>query len=161
MVQFRPARRTDVPGIVALLADDALGRRREQYEDPLPPEYLAAFDAIERDPNNLLAVGVDGASVVATLQLTFIPSLTFRGGWRMQIEAVRVAESHRGSGLGRRLVEWSIDQARQRSCHLVQLTTNKQRTQARRFYESLGFEATHHGMKLYLRDPEIGGGAGG
>ena len=149
-VVLRPARRDDVAAIVALLADDELGAGREQVADPLPESYWRAFDAIEADDRNVLVVGDAGGRVVAVLQLTFIPGLTFAGGERAQIEGVRVAADRRGSGLGRRLVGWAVDEARSRGCRLVQLTTNKERAAARRFYESLGFAATHEGMKLDL-----------
>lgn len=137
-----------MPTIVALLAQDELGSQREAPGQPLPEAYWSAFEAIDRDPDNRLVVAVDDGDVVATLQLTFLPYLTFQGGWRAQIEAVRVASDRRGQGLGRQLLEWAIAEADKRDCHLVQLTTNKTRRDARRFYESLGFEATHEGMKL-------------
>jgi len=148
---LRRAMSEDVAAIVGLLADDTLGRQREQVGGGrLDDAYRRAFDAIDADPRQLLVVADLDGEVVGTLQLSFIPYLTYRGGERAQIEAVRVAAAHRGTGLGRRMLEWSIEQARQRGCHLVQLTTNKERTDARRFYESLGFEATHEGMKLSL-----------
>ena len=149
-MRVREATRGDVEAIVRMLVDDDLGRHRERVENPLPDSYWTAFEAIDRDPNNLLVVMEEDEEVVGTLQLTFIPGLSFRGGWRAQIEAVRVAAGHRGRGLGRQLLEWAIGHARRRGCSLVQLTTNRQREQARHFYESLGFSATHHGMKLYL-----------
>jgi GNAT superfamily N-acetyltransferase len=147
---FRRATREDVPAIVAMLADDDLGRSREEAATVLPPSYLAAFEAIEVDPNQeLVVVELDGVPV-GTLQLTYIPYLTYRGGWRAQIEAVRVASHLRGSGLGHALFTWAIERARQRGCHLLQLTTDKRRPDARRFYEDLGFVASHEGMKLDL-----------
>jgi GNAT superfamily N-acetyltransferase len=151
-VTFRRARRGDVPHIVAMLADDELGAKREQLREPLPDAYWDAFDAIDRDEDRqLLVVGEDEeARVVATLQLTFIPSLTYAGGERAQIEAVRVDSSARGGGIGGQLVAWAIDRARDRGCHLVQLTTNTTRPGAHRFYEALGFERSHVGMKLML-----------
>lgn len=155
-MNIREATRQDVPAVVSLLAQDQLGSQREVDTEPLPDEYWSAFEAIDADINNRLVVAEDGDEIVGTLQLTFLPYLTFQGGWRAQVEAVRVAENHRGQGLGRRLFEWAIEEAEQRGCHLVQLTTNKQREDARRFYESLGFEATHEGMKLYLSGDETG-----
>lgn len=155
-MQLREATRQDVPSIVALLAQDRLGHHREASSDPLPDGYWEAFDAIDDDPDNLLVVAEDHGVIVGTLQLTFIPYLTFRGGWRAQIEAVRIESNRRGQGVGRQLMEWAIDQARSRGCHLVQLTTNKTRTDAHRFYESLGFEPTHEGMKLYLEGDVAG-----
>jgi GNAT superfamily N-acetyltransferase len=150
-VTFRRARRDDVPVIVALLADDDLGAAREAVADPLPSAYWQAFEAIDADERQLLVVGEDGdAAVVATLQLTFIPSLTYQGGERAQVEAVRVAASTRGEGVGGQLMQWAIAEARSRGCRLVQLTTNVLRPDAHRFYEALGFERSHVGMKLML-----------
>lgn len=148
----------DLPRLVELLAQDELGSAREVAGGRVDPGYVAAFDAIRRDPNNEMLVGEDGGEVVCMLQLTFLPHLTFEGGWRAQIEGVRVAADQRGQGLGRQLIAHAIDEARERGCHLVQLTTNTSRSDARRFYESLGFEATHHGMKLYLTG-SVGGRA--
>jgi GNAT superfamily N-acetyltransferase len=151
-VQIRQIARADVPGVVALLADDDLGRQRESAEQPLDAGYWAAFDAIDADPNHQLVVlEADDGELVGCLQLSFLPHLTFRGGWRAQIEAVRIASARRGTGLGRVLFDWAIDEARRRGCHLVQLTTNAQRPDALTFYESLGFTVTHQGMKLYLQ----------
>lgn len=147
-----------MPAIVALLADDELGASRETPGQPLPAAYWRAFEEIERDPADLLLVAVDGGRLLGTLHLTFIPSLTFVGGRRAQIEAVRVASSARGAGTGRALVGWAVDEARRRGCRLVQLTSHRSRTDAHRFYAALGFEATHVGMKLFLDgDGEAGG----
>nr|WP_246407509.1 GNAT family N-acetyltransferase [Modestobacter versicolor] len=139
-----------MPAVVALYADDELGATREQVEDPLPAEYLRAFAAIRDDPRHRLVVAEVEGEVVGTLQLSFVPHLVRRGGERAQVEAVRVAAGQRGSGLGRRLLEWAVDQARERGCVLVQLTTDATRADARRFYASLGFTASHVGMKLPL-----------
>ncbi|MDT8449435.1 MAG: GNAT family N-acetyltransferase [Wenzhouxiangellaceae bacterium] len=149
-IPFRPAQAGDLEAIVALLADDALGARREQPADPLPEAYRSAFEAIAADPNNELIVADDDGAVVAVLQLTFIPGLTRRGGWRAQIEGVRVASTHRSTGLGSRLVEHAVARARSRRCILVQLTTDKSRPRAIRFYKRLGFIASHEGMKRPL-----------
>jgi ribosomal protein S18 acetylase RimI-like enzyme len=148
---FRAATTDDLPAIIALLMDDDLGKLREDLGTPLNPAYLAAFEAIARDPNQLLAVAEQDGLVVGCLQLTFIPGLSHLGMWRGQIEAVRVASSLRGSGVGRAMLSWAVEQCRARGCGLVQLTTDKRRTDAHRFYESLGFEASHEGMKLSLR----------
>jgi ribosomal protein S18 acetylase RimI-like enzyme len=148
--QFRPATLDDLPAIIHMLADDELGRSREDARTPLDPRYLAAFAAIERDPNQLLAVAEQGGRVVGCLQLSFIPGLSRLGMWRGQIESVRVASSERGGGIGRTMLEWAIDQCRARGCGLVQLTTDKARAEARAFYEGLGFEASHEGMKRKL-----------
>jgi GNAT superfamily N-acetyltransferase len=123
---------------------------REAYAEPLPESYYEAFEAIGRDPNNELVVAELAGRVIGVLQLTFIPNITYRGGWRAQIEGVRVAAEFRSSGIGRKLFEWAIDRARRRDCRLVQLATDKARPDAMRFYESLGFVASHEGMKLQL-----------
>ena len=149
-LSFRRARESDVPDIVRLLADDPLGATRERYATPLPEAYARAFRAIDGDPNNELVVAEQGGRVAGVLQLTFIPSLTYQGGWRALVEGVRVDARLRSQGLGRALFEWAIARARERGCHLVQLTTDKSRADARRFYESLGFVASHEGMKLSL-----------
>ncbi len=146
---FRAAAVADLAAIVALLADDVLGAAREAPGDPA---YLAAFAAIAADPNQMLAVAEQDGRVIGCLQLTFIPGLSHRGAWRGQIESVRIAADQRGSGLGRRFFEWAIAQCRARGCRIVQLTTDKSRGDARRFYESLGFAASHDGMKITLRD---------
>jgi GNAT superfamily N-acetyltransferase len=151
VLQFRKASRQDVPAIVRLLADDPLGAKRERPETPLPQSYLHAFEAIDADPNNELVVACLDEQVVGVLQLTFIPYLTYQGGWRALIESVRVDGELRSKGIGKTLFEWAIARARERSCHLVQLTTDKARPDAKRFYESLGFVASHEGMKLHLR----------
>lgn len=150
-VSFRPAERSDVAHIVRLLASDPLGAKRERYALPLPPSYLAAFDAVGADPNNELIVACLGGEVVGVLQITFIPGLTYQGGWRASIEGVRVDAKRRSSGLGKAMIEWAVQRASERGCHLVQLTTDKSRPEAKRFYESLGFVASHEGMKLHLR----------
>lgn len=146
--RFRRATRDDIPAIVALLADDALGATRETPDDPLPAGYYDAYDAMARDPNNELIVVDDGGRVVGVLQMTYIPGITYRGGWRAQIEGVRVASTHRSGGLGGRLFRWAIERARARGCRLVQLTSDKSRPDAIRFYEALGFVASHEGLKL-------------
>jgi GNAT superfamily N-acetyltransferase len=147
---LRLATRSDVADIVRMLADDPLGAKREAYATPLPGSYYSAFEAISRDPNNELLVAVLGGRLVGVLQLTFIPYLTYRGGWRALIEGVRVDGSVRSSGIGRKLIDWAIERARERHCHLVQLTSDKARPDAIRFYESLGFVASHEGLKLHL-----------
>jgi ribosomal protein S18 acetylase RimI-like enzyme len=154
-LSIRPAVASDLPDIVRMLADDALGSQRERNVAPLPASYYTAFAAIEKDLNNelVVAVGRDGVAV-AVLQLTFTPYITHLGGWRATIEGVRVAGSNRGSGLGHQLFAWAIARAQERGCQLVQLTTDKQRPEAKKFYESLGFVASHEGMKLTLpRNP--------
>lgn len=144
---LRRATEADLPAIVALLADDMLGAGREVPGDPA---YEAAFAAIEADPNQLLAVAEEDRRIVGCLQLTFIPGLSRKGMWRGQVESVRIAAGHRGTGLGRRMFEWAIEACRARGCGLLQLTTDKARPEAHRFYEALGFVASHEGMKLAL-----------
>lgn len=150
-VVVRRARRDDVPAIVALLADDVLGQAREDAHEVAP--YLAAFERVDADPAHLLVVAERDGEVVGTLQLTELPGLSHRGASRAQVEAVRVAADLRGQGLGRALVQWAVEESRARGCAVVQLTTNKERTAAHRFYERLGFVASHEGMKLPLDRP--------
>jgi len=147
---FREATRADVPAIVAMLADDMLGRQRERLADPLPDSYYTAFDAIAADPNNVLLVVCRGHDVVGTLQLTLTPSLSHRGSLRGTIESVRTTSAVRGQGVGSALVRYAIEAARQRGCAMVQLSSDKRRGDAKRFYERLGFRASHEGMKLAL-----------
>jgi ribosomal protein S18 acetylase RimI-like enzyme len=146
-LELRRAVLEDVPAIVALLADDPLGRAREGPD--LQP-YRRAFRAVDADPAQLLVVATAGADVVGTLQVSFIPGLARRGAVRAQVEAVRVHRDHRGREWGTAMVRWAIEEARRRGCALVQLTTDKSRTDAHRFYERLGFVASHEGLKLPL-----------
>ncbi|WMD22524.1 GNAT family N-acetyltransferase [Achromobacter seleniivolatilans] len=150
LLVFRRARAADLPQIIALLADDSLGATREDPSSPPNPRYTAAFAAIEQDSNQFFAVVEQDSHVVGCLQLSFIPGLSRLGQWRGQIESVRIASSCRGQGLGRTMFEWAIEQCRIQGCGLVQLTTDRARPDARRFYESLGFKASHDGMKLSL-----------
>ncbi|CAM5707847.1 GNAT family N-acetyltransferase [Streptomyces fumanus] len=147
-LEIRPAAEDDVPAIVAMLADDPLGAQRESPDDLSP--YRAAFERLAADPNQRLVVAVREGRVVGTLQLTFIPGLSRRGATRSIIEAVRIHADERGSGLGTQLIEWAIDASRRQGCSLVQLTSDASRTDAHRFYERLGFSATHVGFKLQL-----------
>ena len=149
-IEFRRATQDDVTLIVRMLADDPLGAQREAYAEPLPERYHRAFEAIDRDSNNELVVAEIDGKIAGVLQITFIPYLTYQGGWRALIEGVRVAADWRSRGVGRRLFEWAIARARQRGCHLVQLILDKVRPDAIRFYQNLGFEATHEGLKLHL-----------
>ncbi|MEM7243956.1 MAG: GNAT family N-acetyltransferase [Acidobacteriota bacterium] len=149
-MEIREARAEDLLRLVEMLADDPLGRERERFESPLPDGYHRAFESIDSDPNHVLLVAETEGEVIGQLQLSFLPNLTYQGSWRAQVEGVRVASSQRGAGIGRQLVEAAIERARERGCHLVQLTTDKQRPEALAFYESLGFVASHEGMKLKL-----------
>jgi GNAT superfamily N-acetyltransferase len=147
-VIFREAVRADLPAIVALLADDVLGKARDF--PAVDEDYERAFADIDADPRNFLIVADDDGEVVACMQITYIPGLGRHGGERSLIEAVRVRSDQRGRGLGSRLTTWAIEQARDRGCALVQLTSDKSRTDAHRFYARLGFVASHEGMKLVL-----------
>jgi ribosomal protein S18 acetylase RimI-like enzyme len=147
---IRRARADDLPAIVAMLADDALGATREDPSIPLDPRYLQAFQAIDQDPNQFLAVVERAGQVTGCMQLTFLPGLSRKGAWRGQIEGVRVAAAERGAGTGRVMMDWAIERCRERGCDMVQLATDKSRTDAHRFYERLGFHASHEGMKLKL-----------
>lgn len=147
---FRAASQDDLDPIIALLADDALGQTRERVSTPTDPAYVEAFQAISADPNQLLAVVEDEDGLAGCLQISFIPGLSRLGMWRGQIESVRIARRLRGAGLGRQMLAWAIEQCRARGCELVQLTSDKSRSDALRFYESLGFVASHEGFKLAL-----------
>lgn len=147
---FRTAAIDDLPSIVRMLADDFLGQQREQYEDPLPESYITAFNEIDADPNNHLIVAENDGEVIGTLQLTFTPSISFRGGKRATVESVRVDESLRGQGIGKDLMLYAIGRAKEAGCISMQLTTNAEREDAHRFYRNLGFEGSHLGMKLKL-----------
>ncbi|MFO7546089.1 MAG: GNAT family N-acetyltransferase [Trueperaceae bacterium] len=147
---FRAATPADVSAIVRMLADDPLGAKRERFASPLPDTYERAFEAIDHDPNNELVVATIAGRVVGAMQLTFIPYLTHQGSWRALIEGVRVDASVRSQGVGQRMFRWAIERARARGCRIVQLTTDKSRPDAVRFYQRLGFVASHEGMKLVL-----------
>jgi GNAT superfamily N-acetyltransferase len=149
-IHIRKATRNDVIPIVSMLADDVLGSKREHYSDPLPAQYYTAFDSISSDPNNLIIVAVSDNKVIGTLQITFITYLTYQGGKRALIEAVRTDSACRGKGIGKIMFEWAISKAKEEGCHLVQLTTDKKRPDALEFYEKLGFKPSHEGLKLFL-----------
>ncbi len=147
---IRIANSEDLVGIIALLADDPLGQSREILS-PLPDQsYIDAFAAIDEDDNQVLAVVEYDQQIAGCMQISFIPGLSRTGMWRAQIESVRIAQSLRGKGSGRMMIEWAIARARDRKCGLVQLTTDKSRPEALKFYQSLGFTASHEGMKLNL-----------
>lgn len=177
---FRHAAIDDLTTVVSLLADDFLGQQRERLEDPLPEVYVRAFREIQEDANNELIVAVlssppreagvaegrggslldadrsdagkdAGGPIVGTMQLMFTPSISFQGGKRCTVESVRVDEKYRGRGIGREMMLWAIDRAREKGCISIQLTTHNERTDAHRFYERLGFSKTHVGMKLKLQ----------
>ncbi|MEU4671157.1 GNAT family N-acetyltransferase [Amycolatopsis sp. NPDC023774] len=147
-ITVRKARRDDVEAIVRMLVDDQLGATRDSADDLEP--YLRAFEAIDADPQQLLVVATSNDEPVATLQLAILPGLARRGALRGQIEAVRVRSDHRSAELGGDLVQWAVDECRRRGCALMQLTSDTSRTAAHRFYERLGFVASHTGFKLHL-----------
>lgn len=147
---IRTATASDLPIIIAMIADDQLGQAREDASQPLDQRYLDALGAIERDPNQRLIVAEQDGAVLGCMQITFIPGISRRGAWRGQIESVRVDRSRRGSGIGTKMFEWAIAECRSRGCGLVQLYTDKSRKDAHRFYQRLGFKPSHEGMKLSL-----------
>ncbi|MEV5016329.1 GNAT family N-acetyltransferase [Streptomyces sp. NPDC053780] len=147
-LEIRRTTAADIPAVVAMLADDPLGAQRESPEDLDP--YLAALERLDADPNQHVVVAVRDSRVVGTLQLTIVPGLSRRGATRSIIEGVRIHADERGSGLGTQLIEWAVDESRRQGCQLVQLTSDKTRTDAHRFYERLGFSASHTGFKLQL-----------
>ncbi|VVT13716.1 Ribosomal protein S18 acetylase RimI [Sphingomonas sp. EC-HK361] len=147
---IRDAHRTEVAAIVRLLHDDENGRLREDPSEPLDPRYLAAFDAIAEDPNQQLILATLDGEPAGTMQLSYLPGLAFRGAWRCMIESVRIASHLRNQRLGEELIGWALDRARQRGCFMVQLTSQKDRTGAHRFYERLGFTQSHAGFKIRL-----------
>lgn len=148
---FRKATENDVLHIVEMIADDELGKTRENFQVPLPNEYIDAFNKINSDDNQeLIVVENEKSEIVGTLQLTFIQYLTYRGGIRAQIEAVRIRKDQRGFGLGEKMLEWVINRAKEKKAHVLQLTTDKMRPKAIKFYEDLEFKASHEGMKMHF-----------
>lgn len=149
-LKFRTACINDLESLVSLLSNDPLGNLREDTSTPLNEAYISAFKAIDIDLNNELLVAELDTQLVGMLQLTFIPYLTHIGSWRCLVEGVRVHESFRGRGFGEKIFEYAIDLAKEKDCRIVQLTSDKQRPEAIRFYKKLGFKATHEGFKLVL-----------
>jgi GNAT superfamily N-acetyltransferase len=150
---FRKATKKDVIAIVGMIADDELGKTRENFQMPLPKEYYNAFENIDNDDNQeLIVVENEDSDIIGTLQLSFIQYLTYQGGIRAQIEAVRIKKDQRGTGLGTKMFEWAIERAKERNAHVLQLTTDKKRPQALKFYKKLGFMESHEGMKLHFED---------
>ncbi|RXT53590.1 GNAT family N-acetyltransferase [Bradyrhizobium betae] len=147
-VSIRPARRDDVPAMIAMLADDHLGRARERVEDPLPALYYEAFERVERDPNLTLVVAESEGRVVGCLQLAVLSGISSQGGSRGLLEDVRVATDCRSRGIGEQLVQWAVSEAKARGCNLVELLTHASRVDAQRFYKRLGFTASHVGMTV-------------
>ena len=150
-MKFREATKNDLLQIVEMIADDELGKTRENYQIPLPVEYLNAFEKINSDENQeLIVVENEDLEIIGTLQLSFIQYLTYLGGIRAQIEAVRIRNDKRGLGIGKIMFEWAINRAKERKVHLLQLTTDKKRPKAIKFYEKLGFKQSHEGMKMHF-----------
>ena len=149
-IQYRLVIRKDIPAVVGLLAEDDLGAQRERPENPLPKSYYTAFEAIDADPNNELVIAEANGEIIGTMQLMFLPSLSYQGEMRAQIESVRVAKQYRGQGIGTDMMKWALEHAQERGCHLMQLTSHKSRRDAHRFYEKLRFEISHVGMKINL-----------
>ena len=150
-MKFRKAKKEDVLKIVEMIADDELGKKRENFQNPIPKEYLKAFEKINTDENQeLIVVENENLEIIGTLQLSFIQYLTYRGGIRAQIEAVRIRKDQRGIGLGKKMFEWAIKRAKDKKAHLLQLTTDKKRPKAIKFYEDLGFISSHIGMKMHF-----------
>lgn len=150
-MKIRQAKKQDLAAIIKLLANDPLGSNREHFSDPLPNSYLSAFDHILNDPNQeLMVMENEHLEIIGTFQLSFIQYLTYQGGIRGQIEAVRVREDYRGKGIGENMFKWAIERCREKGAHVIQLTTDKKRPEALKFYEKLGFTASHEGMKLHL-----------
>ena len=148
---FRKATKKDISKIVEMIADDELGKTRENFKNPLPKEYLDAFENIDTDKNQeLIVVENEELEIIGTLQLSFIQYLTYQGGIRAQIEAVRIRKDKRGLGIGKKMFEWAIHRAKEKKAHVLQLTTDKRRPKAIKFYEDLGFKATHEGMKIHF-----------
>jgi len=150
-MKFRKAKQSDLSTIVEMIADDELGKQRENFQTPLPKEYMDAFEKINADENQeLIVVENEESEIVGTMQLTFIQYLTYKGGVRAQIEAVRIRKDKRGLGLGKAMFEWAINRAKEKKAHLLQLTTDKKRPDAIKFYEDLGFKQSHEGMKMHF-----------
>ncbi|GBF19249.1 L-amino acid N-acyltransferase YncA [Arenibacter algicola] len=148
---FRQATKEDLPSIIEMIANDTLGQLRERFEDPLPKEYYSAFERINTDKNQeLIVIENSEGEVVATFQLSFLQYLTYLGGIRCLVENVHVREDQTGKGIGKQMFQWIIERAKEKNVHLIQLTSNKLRPNAIRFYEGIGFKATHEGFKLHL-----------
>lgn len=149
---FRKATADDISAIVEMIADDKLGKERENFTNPLPEEYRLAFENIDSDNSQeLIVVEAENKIIIGTMQLSFIQYLTYRGGIRAQIEAVRIRKDKRGEGIGKQMFDWAINRAKERKAHVLQLTTDKKRPEAIAFYENLGFIKSHEGMKLHFK----------
>ena len=151
-MKFRKATENDILAIVEMIADDALGKKREAFQDPLPSQYKEAFKRINADENQeLIVVENNDSEIIGTLQLTFIQYLTYQGGIRAQIEAVRIRKDKRGKGIGKKMFEWAINRSKEKKAHLLQLTSDKKRPEAIKFYKQLGFKKSHEGLKIHFK----------
>src|SRR5690625_4802955 len=149
---FRKATESDIPSIVEMMADDELGKKRESFQKPLPAAYLNAFKKIDADENQeLIVIEDENHEIIGTLQLTFIQYLNYCGGRRAQIESVMIRKDKRGLGIGRKMIEWAIDRAKEENVRMLQLTSDKKRPRAIKFYEDMGFKASHEGMKMHFK----------
>jgi ribosomal protein S18 acetylase RimI-like enzyme len=151
-IRHRKANINDLPLIVTLLLEDELGKTRESKQSALDQRYIDAFLKIDIDPNQYLMIVENDDETIGTCHLTLMPSLTFTGQTRMQIEAVRVSEHYRGQKIGEWMMNAAVNYGKSKGASIIQLTTNKKRSRAKKFYEQLGFEASHEGMKLYLEN---------
>ncbi|APZ46420.1 GNAT family N-acetyltransferase [Polaribacter reichenbachii] len=150
-MNFRKATEKDLAEIVKMMADDVLGKKRENFQSPLPIEYVKAFQKINIDKNQeLIVLENENLEVIGTMQLTFIQYISYVGGIRAQVENVFIKANQRGLGMGKKMLEWAIKRAKEKNAHIIQLTSNKERPRAIKFYEELGFKSTHEGLKLYL-----------
>jgi len=147
-INIREAKRADVPAIVALFKDDILGSKREVCDESVPFSYYRAFDTIKDNKSNMMIVSEINGNIVGTLQIIYITNMSYQGARRAVIEGVHVDSSHRNCGIGKYMMQWAIAEAKAKGCRIVQLTSNKQRKDAHRFYERLGFKASHEGFKL-------------
>jgi GNAT superfamily N-acetyltransferase len=150
-MNFRKAKKIDLSIIVEMIADDELGKKRENFQKPLPKEYLNAFEKISSDENQeLIVVENENSEIIGTFQLSFIQYMNYCGGIRAQMETVMVRKDKRGLGIGKIMFEWAINRAKERNANMLQLTSDKKRPRAIKFYKDLGFEATHEGMKMHF-----------
>ncbi len=147
---YRPATEADLPFIVGLIFEDAVVVTNDAVADALGADYRKALAAIAADPNQEMFVVDENGVPVGCFQLTYIPGLMRRGMWRGLIESVHVSAAHRNRGLGSEMMRWAVEHCRARGCGMIQLTSNKKRTDAHRFYRRLGFEQSHEGFKLFL-----------
>lgn len=150
-MNYRKATEKDLTAIVKMMADDVLGKKRENFKTPLPNSYINAFKNIEADKNQeLIVLENEKLEIIGTLQISYLQYISYCGGIRAQIENVFIRADQRGHGIGKKMFEWAINRAKEKKAHMVQLTSNKERPRAIKFYENLGFKATHEGMKLHF-----------